>query len=156
MDRINIHFNGSTWLTSVFSIERCSEIERANRILLERMTSILAGPATHNQLPSHTVKTQGGRRDLFSSRKRGATALPTTSGARALLMAGIHNPAVGSVAALDNYVGSNPVQPLEAEQNSPSKTEVPQAIEGALASEAATSVPGVQVNAASHQSLQMV
>ena len=28
--------------------DRCTEIERANRILLERMTNILAGPATHN------------------------------------------------------------------------------------------------------------
>ena len=27
--------------------ERCTEIEKANRLLLERMTNILAGPATH-------------------------------------------------------------------------------------------------------------
>lgn len=28
--------------------ERCTEIEKANRLLLDRMTNILAGPATHN------------------------------------------------------------------------------------------------------------
>ena len=31
------------------NIERCTEIERANKILLDKMTNILSGPATHNR-----------------------------------------------------------------------------------------------------------
>ena len=37
----------SKQILNSYILERCNEIERANKILLERMTSILAGPATH-------------------------------------------------------------------------------------------------------------
>lgn len=57
------------------------------------MTSILAGPATHNQKGLGYAKTAMARRPTFSSKKRGATALPSSSGARAFLMSGIQNPA---------------------------------------------------------------
>ena len=50
--------------------ERCTEIEKANRLLLERMTSILKGPATHtssfNIQANETVK--GIKRSIFNSR----------------------------------------------------------------------------------------
>ena len=34
--------------------ERCTQIEKSNRLLLEKMTNILAGPATHHQQFSAT------------------------------------------------------------------------------------------------------
>jgi hypothetical protein len=86
-------FRKGSLINIICNIERCSEIERANRILLERMTSILAGPATHNQKGLGYAKTAMARRPTFSSKKRGATALPSSSGARAFLMSGIQNPA---------------------------------------------------------------
>jgi hypothetical protein len=50
--------------------ERCTEIEKANRILLERMTSILKGPATHtssfNLQANETAK--GIKRSNFNSK----------------------------------------------------------------------------------------
>ena len=61
--------------------DRCTEIERANRILLQRMTSILAGPATHMIHQSQTA------RHHSVGRKRGNTAMPTSSkGGRSVLM----------------------------------------------------------------------
>ena len=56
--------------------DRCNEIEKANRILLQRMTSILAGPATHmiNSQPKRV-----GVRAISVGRKRGGTAVPATS-----------------------------------------------------------------------------
>lgn len=35
-------------------IERCSEIEKANRILLNKMTNILSGPSIHNAFGNKT------------------------------------------------------------------------------------------------------
>ena len=40
--------NDDWYLNDVLSmLERCTEIEKANRILLEKMTSILAGPGAN-------------------------------------------------------------------------------------------------------------
>lgn len=87
------HFNFLTYKSIL--AERCTEIERANRILLERMTSILAGPATHHVIHNHHAnysKSQTTKNHPHSSKKRGNTALPSDSGARAMLMHGVQHP----------------------------------------------------------------
>ena len=59
------------------------------------MTSILAGPATHNMIHNHAPnysKSQSTKHHPQSSKRRGNTALPSDSGARAMLMHGIQNP----------------------------------------------------------------
>lgn len=65
--------------------ERCNEIEKANRILLERMTSILAGPATHmlnySSFKQKNVYSNGSLLTRkATSRRRGGTALPARGG----------------------------------------------------------------------------
>lgn len=78
------------------------------------MTSILAGPATHNQKGLGHAKTSMARRPTFSSKKRGATALPSTSGARAFLMSGIQNqaaPGGGEQALSSKPAGSDHASP---------------------------------------------
>lgn len=53
--------------------DRCNEIERANRILLQRMTSILAGPASHNIIHNGVTKPLPTAKGVHG-RKRGSTA----------------------------------------------------------------------------------
>ena len=43
--------DGISLICLVSCLDRCSEIEKANRVLLERMTCILAGPGTN--FPQH-------------------------------------------------------------------------------------------------------
>jgi hypothetical protein len=54
--------------------ERCSEIERANRILLQKMTKILSGPATYlaynSQIPTkHAQSVTSVKAPLFGQAK---------------------------------------------------------------------------------------
>ena len=66
--------------------ERCTQIERANRLLLEKMTNILAGPATHNMNRTTASQFAGGspkRHAAYpASNKHSQQKLPNTLSVR--------------------------------------------------------------------------
>lgn len=91
-----------------------------------------------------------------SSKRRGATALPSTSGARAMLMSGIHNPA--AVGAVMGGSATNLGQPSAPQHDSPlmGKAKGEEAHDEALASDSPTAGSQPQLNLQGRQSLQMV
>lgn len=135
------------------------------------MTSILAGPATHNAMHGHHAnysKSQTTKHHPHSSKKRGNTALPSDSGARAMLMHGIQNPLSQSNQIISSMTAGRPQghevsSPLMAnaplmnmaENEGPSGSLVADSnINSHLNVESAASQ--LQLNAHSNQSLHLV
>ena len=78
----------------ILSLLLSTEITCANMILLEWMTSLLADPATHHVIHNHHAnysKSQTTKHYPHSFKKRGNTALPSDSEARAMLMHGVQH-----------------------------------------------------------------
>ena len=116
------------------------------------MTSILAGPATHNQGPMAFPKTAMAKRPAFSSKKRGATALPSNTGARAFLMAGLHDPAATAGGAEQAF--SNKLSEHASPSAGHAEMEGAEQLDGAQMVESAISLP--EGHAYGQSSLQML
>lgn len=86
------------------------------------MTSILAGPATHIQGPPTFPRTAMSKRTNYSSKKRGATAVPTGTSTGAFNLTGMNDPAnsTAGVGGLGGPRGTTTSNPLESNNLSPS------------------------------------